>query len=82
MKRLIHDECTGSWFGFPNPRYMCRKEWLGEMGVALFKWGVAVLVAGVAALCASYAWPGFLLPALWMLLLAFAIDIVSLALLP
>lgn len=53
IKNYVHNECTGSWFGFPNPRYMSAGEWRTEMAFALFMYSLAFLIAGLAAIVIS-----------------------------
>ena len=61
IRNFIHDSCTGSWFGFPNPRYMSFGVWREEMAFTLFCYATVLLLLGFGFLVAGFfvfdLWP-------------------------
>ena len=54
---FIHNRVTGSYLGFPNPRYMSSSVFVEELSVWLMAVGMIFLVAMLVFLALSFATP-------------------------
>ena len=63
---FFHNPVTGSWLGFPNPRYMCRGLYLQELAETLMAYMYVLVSACIGLfLVSGFASDAWEVPLLW-----------------